>query len=79
MATTVDYSEKNRRRKEGKNNGPANVRANAKQLRKMVGGAFGNLKEDFQRECLPGTLGSVSENANNKNEMKKGKKGGVSI
>ena len=73
------YEDKNRRRKEGKSVGSVNERMRAKQLRKMVRGAFGTTKEAFQHECLPGTTGQVSENVDTTDTVKKGKRGGVTV
>jgi len=73
------YEDKNRRRKEGKSVGSVNERMRAKQLRKMVRGAFGTAKEAFQQECLPGTTGQVSDNVDATDTVKKGKRGGVTV
>ena len=49
------FTEKNARRKNGKNNGSANDRKHAKQLRKQVLGKFGTEDETFQSQCYAGT------------------------
>jgi hypothetical protein len=69
-----DYYEKNLNRKRGKENGTTKERTEAKKLRKLVNGKFGEEDESFQRNALLGTVGEVSPKAGSYKSRNKEKK-----